>query len=103
MEAGQRAGLLFLISVIDFGSVSHPFDFGGFFPGGGFGFAPGGAGFGAPSGGGPSGVGAALFANRLPLALLFFTLEALVFGAAAAWVWAHNAPVEQVADEVLSP
>ena len=79
------------------------FPFGGFFPGGGFGFAPGGAGFGAPSGGGPSGVGAALFANRLPLALLFFTLEALVFGAAAAWVWAHNAPVEQVADEVLSP
>jgi hypothetical protein len=42
-------------------------------------------------------------ANRVPLALLFFTLEALVFGSAAAWVWARNAPKEEILDEVLAP
>ena len=46
----------------------------------------------------------AIFSNRWwPLVLLFLTLEALVLGSAAAWVWARNAPVEEVADEVLSP
>jgi len=46
----------------------------------------------------------AIFSNRWwPLVLLFLTLEALLFGSAAAWVWARNSPVEEVADEVLSP
>jgi hypothetical protein len=75
------------------------FGFGGF---GGFGgFDQSGAGSGAGLGG--SGLGATLVANRLPLALMFLTLEALILGAAAAWVWARNTPVEKVPDEVLVP
>ncbi|HEY6876242.1 MAG TPA: hypothetical protein VI384_07765 [Candidatus Dormibacteraeota bacterium] len=86
----------------------------GGFPGmGGFGFMPGGDfGFnGPPSGdnglGNPNSaatVAREIFANRWwPLLLLFLTLEALILGSAAAWVWARNAPKEDVADEVLSP
>jgi hypothetical protein len=80
---------------------------GGFFPGGGFGgfggFDAGGGSGAVGLSGGAGALGTAIFANRVPLALLFFTLEALVFGAAAAWVWARNAPREAVLDEVLAP
>lgn len=76
--------------------------FGGFDGFGGFG-GFGGSGAGAGAGLGGSGLGAALVANRLPLALMFLTLEALILGAAAAWVWARNTPVETVPDEVLVP
>ena len=77
---------------------------------GSFGFGGGDFGFNGPPG--DNGLGAntaanvahAIFSNRWwPLVLLFLTLEALVLGSAAAWVWARNAPVEEVADEVLSP
>jgi hypothetical protein len=77
---------------------------------GSFGFGGGNFGFTGPSG--DNGLGSntasniahAIFNNRWwPLVLLFLTLEALVLGSAAAWVWARNAPVEEVADEVLSP
>src|SRR5205823_6924958 len=77
---------------------------------GSFGFGGGDFGFNGPPG--DNGLGAntaanvapAIFSNRRwPLVLLFLTLEALVLGSAAAWVWARNAPVEEVADEVLSP
>ena len=79
--------------------------FGGGFGGGDFG------GFGDQSGaGGDAGVGspaaqlgAALAADRIPLAFMFLTFEALLLAAAAAWVWARNAPVDKVPDEVLSP
>ena len=82
------------------------------------GFGAGSFGFGAPGDFGFNGPGAdngglsnpaanvaqAIFSNRWwPLVLLFLTLEALLFGSAAAWVWARNSPVEDVADEVLSP
>lgn len=87
---------------------------GGFgFPGGGFGFNSGDFGFNGPSGdnGGLSGGNNAaanaahvIFANRWwPLVLLFLTLEALILGSAAAYVWSRNAPKDDVADEVLSP
>jgi hypothetical protein len=52
---------------------------------------------------GPAGAIASLLTNRQPLAFLFFTLEALVMASAAAWVWARNAPVDEVAEEVLAP
>ena len=88
---------------------------GGAFGGGGdFGFgAPGDFGFNGPSadsggaglGGNPAAnVAQAVFSNRWwPLVLLFLTLEALLFGSAAAWVWARNSPPDDVTDEVLSP
>jgi hypothetical protein len=34
---------------------------------------------------------------------MFLTLEALILGAAAAWIWARNTPVEKIPDEVLVP
>jgi hypothetical protein len=77
-------------------------DFGGF---GGFGFDQG-VGAGAQAAGATNnaaGAIAGLLSNRQPLALLFFTLEALVMASAAAWVWARNAPVDEVAEEVLTP
>ena len=84
----------------------------GGFPGGGFGFTGGDFGFNGPNGG-DNGLGSpnsaanvahAIFANRWwPLVLLFLTLEALILGSAAAWVWARNAPREDLADEVLEP
>ena len=82
------------------------FGFGGF---GGFGDFGGFGGFdqsGLGSGSGGSGLtnlGSALAANRVPLALMFLTFEALLLAAAAAWVWARNTPAEQVPDEVLAP
>lgn len=83
------------------------FDFGGFGSGG---FGDGGFGGFGDQGGGASGLGsgaaamgAALAANRVPLAFLFMTLEALLLGSAAAWVWARNAPADSVTEEVLSP
>jgi hypothetical protein len=82
----------------------------GGFNGGNFGFGPGDFGFNGPSadngglGNTAANVAQAIFSNRWwPLVLLFLTLEALLFGSAAAWVWARNSPVEEVADEVLSP
>ncbi len=88
------------------GAAGGGFPGGGFFPGDGFGgfggFDAGGSGAVGVSGGAGA-LGTAIFANRVPLALLFFTLEALVFGAAAAWVWARNAPREAILDEVLAP
>ena len=83
---------------------------GGGFPGG-FGFNGGDFGFNGSNGdnslGSPNSaanVAHAIFSNRWwPLVLLFLTLEALILGSAAAWVWARNAPREDVADEVLSP
>ena len=90
------------------GTGGAAFDFGGF---GGFG-----AGFGDFGGfgdqtGGPNGtagsglgnLGTTLAANRVPLAFMFLTLEALLLAAAAAWVWARNTPLDAVPDEVLSP
>ncbi len=88
------------------------FDFGGFGGfGGGFGGFGGGdfGGFGDQSGaGGGSGspasqLGAVLTADRIPLAFLFLTLEALLLASAAAWVWARSAPSGRVPEEVLSP
>ena len=83
----------------------------GGFPGGGFGFTGGDFGFNGPNGdnglGSPNSaanVAHAIFSNRWwPLVLLFLTLEALILGSAAAWVWARNAPREDVVDEVLAP
>jgi hypothetical protein len=57
----------------------------------------------SPIAGAAKALGTALAANRVPLAFMFLTLEALVLGAAAAWVWARNTPVERVPEEVLSP
>jgi hypothetical protein len=76
-------------------------DFGGF---GGFGGFDS-IGAGAPGGaqGVANAIGTALVANRLPLALLFLTLEALLLASAAAWVWARNTPSDAVPAEVLSP
>jgi hypothetical protein len=76
-------------------------DFGGF---GGFG------GFDASGAGAPGGaegiakaLGTTLVANRIPLALMFLTLEALLLASAAAWVWSRSTPTEVVPAEVLSP
>jgi hypothetical protein len=83
----------------DFGLGAGFGDFGGF---GGF----DGSGFGAdqnPVAGAAKALGTALVANRVPLAFMFLTLEALLLGAAAAWVWAKNTPVELIPGEVLSP
>jgi hypothetical protein len=76
--------------------------------GGGFGDFGGfdASGFGGdqnPVAGAAKALGSALAANRVPLAFMFLTLEALLLGAAAAWVWARNTPVERVPEEVLSP
>ena len=82
------------------------FGFGGGFGGfGGGGFNQGGGGAGAVPAGGALGatVESALAANRVPLAFLFLTLEALLLASAAAWVWARSAPSDSVPDEVLSP
>jgi hypothetical protein len=78
-------------------------DFGGGF-GGGFDSA-GLGGDGGPGGGNAiaKALGTALVANRVPLALMFLTLEALLLAAAAAWVWARNTPSDRVPAEVLSP
>ncbi|TMF09205.1 MAG: hypothetical protein E6I41_06275 [Chloroflexi bacterium] len=89
------------------GSGGSAFDFGGF---GGFGAGFGDfGGFGDQTGGangpgsGLSNLGTTLAANRIPLAFMFLTLEALLLAAAAAWVWARNTPLDRVPDEVLSP
>ncbi|HET7338041.1 MAG TPA: hypothetical protein VFK22_00715 [Candidatus Dormibacteraeota bacterium] len=81
--------------------------FGGF--GGGFGAGDFG-GFGDTSGAGGPGAGSpvaqlgtALAANRIPLAFMFLTLEALLLASAAAWVWARSTPADAVPDEVLTP
>ena len=76
------------------------------FGGGDFGFSGGPAADagGAGAGSAAANVARAVFSNRWwPLVLLFLTLEALLLGSAAAWVWARNAPVEEKAEEVLSP
>ncbi len=78
-------------------------DFGGGFGGGDFG-GFGDQGAAAGSGGGPvAALGTAIVANRVPLAFLFLTLEALVLASAAAWVWARSTPSDTIPDEVLSP
>ncbi|TMC51347.1 MAG: hypothetical protein E6J20_16295 [Chloroflexi bacterium] len=90
------------------GSAGAAFGFGGF---GGFGGGFGGGdfgGFGDTSGINGSGtpaaqLGAALAANRIPLAFMFLTLEALLLASAAAWIWARTTPAERIPDEVLSP
>jgi hypothetical protein len=90
------------------GSGGAAFGFGGFGGfGGGFGDF---GGFGDQGGAGANGVGtpaaqlgATLAANRIPLAFMFLTLEALLLASAAAYVWARNAPSNKVPDEVLSP
>jgi hypothetical protein len=80
---------------------------GGFGDFGGFGGLDQGGFDGSPTSGGGGGVakalGAVLAANRVPLALMFLTLEAMLLAAAAAWVWARSTPVERVPAEVLSP
>lgn len=60
---------------------------------------------GGPGGGGSpvAQLGTALAANRIPLAFMFLTLEALILASAAAWVWARSTPADVVPDEVLSP
>lgn len=90
------------------GSGSGGFGFpGGGFNGGDFGFnGPGGDNGGLSGAGNNPAANAAhvIFANRWwPLVLLFLTLEALILGSAAAYVWSRNAPVDDVAEEVLSP
>jgi hypothetical protein len=89
------------------GSGPAGFNFGGFGGVGGFGgfggFGDQGAGATSPGSGLASAVGTALLANRVPLAWMFLTLEALILAAAAAWVWARNTPPDSAADEVLSP
>jgi hypothetical protein len=82
---------------VDFGGFGGFSDFGGGFGG----FDTNGAGAGA--GGGATTLGTALVANRIPLALMFLTLEALLLASAAAWVWARNTPGNTVPAEVLSP
>jgi len=98
---------------IQVGSGGAAFGFGGFggfgdfggFGGGDF----GGFGSGDQAGGGlgantPAGqLGSALAANRIPLAWMFLTLEALLLASAAAWVWARSTPADRVPEEVLSP
>jgi hypothetical protein len=86
-------------SAFDFGGFGGFGDFGGFGGFGGFDQTGLGAGSGGPAGS----LGAALVANRVPLAFLFLTLEALLLASAAAWVWARNTPIERVPDEVLTP
>ena len=80
---------------------------GGFGLGGGFGDCGGGFGgfdqSGLEVGAGANSLGSVLAANRIPLALMFLTLEALLLASAAAWVWSRSTPVEVVPDEVLSP
>jgi hypothetical protein len=73
--------------------------------GGGFGGGFDSAGVGGPGGGNAiaKALGTALVANRVPLALMFLTLEALLLAAAAAWVWARNTPSDRIPAEVLSP
>jgi len=88
------------------GAGGSDLGFGGFGDFGGFGGFDQGGGFGAdqnPVAGAAKAIGAALAANRIPLAFMFLTLEALLLCAAAAWVWARNTPVERVPEEVLSP
>ena len=79
--------------------------FGGFggFGGGDFGGFGDQGGAGGGLGAAASQLGAALTADRIPLAFMFLTLEALLLASAAAWVWARNAPSGKVPDEVLSP
>ncbi|TME51902.1 MAG: hypothetical protein E6I53_08380 [Chloroflexi bacterium] len=92
LQAGSSGGL-------DFSG------FGGFggFGGGDFGGFGDQSGAGGGSGSPASQLGAALTADRIPLAFLFLTLEALLLASAAAWVWARNAPSARVPEEVLSP
>jgi hypothetical protein len=97
LNAGASAGL-------GFGGFG-----GGGFGGGGFGgfgggFDQNGAGAGASNPGSfGSNVTTALAANRVPLAFMFLTLEALLLASAAAWVWSRSTPAEKVPEEVLSP
>jgi hypothetical protein len=86
-------------SAFDFAGFGGFGDFSGFGGFGGFDQSGLGAGSGGPAGS----LGAALVANRVPLAFMFLTLEALLLAAAAAWVWARNTPIERVPDEVLTP
>jgi hypothetical protein len=88
------------------GSGGAAFGFGGFggFGGGfgdfgGFGDQSGASGLGTAAGQ----LGATLAANRVPLAFMFLTLEALLLASAAAYVWARNTPSNRIPDEVLSP
>src|SRR5438445_507745 len=92
LQAGSSGGL-------DFSG------FGGFggFGGGDFGRFGDQSGAGGGSGSPASQLGAALTADRIPLAFLFLTLEALLLASAGAWVWARNAPSGRVPEEVLSP
>ena len=78
---------------------------GGGFSGGGFGFTGGDFGFNGPNGG-DNGLGSPNSAASVAHAIfsnLFLTLEALILGSAAAWVWSRNAPSEDAVDEVLAP
>lgn len=88
------------------GTGGVAFGFGGFGGFGGFdgfgGIDQGGIGAGTAGPGG-SNLGSVLAANRVPLALMFLTLEALLLASAAGLVWARSAPVETAPDEVLSP
>jgi hypothetical protein len=88
-----------------FGGFGGFSGFGGFDGSGSFGGDQGGAGAGTggTGGTGAGNVGAVLMANRVPLAFMFLTLEALLLASAAAWVWARSTPVERMPDEVLSP
>lgn len=85
------------------GGLGFGADFSGFgdFGGGFGGFDQ--SGVGAGPAGVANAVGTALVANRVPLALMFLTLEALLLASAAAWVWARNTPSDAVPSEVLSP
>lgn len=91
------------------GGFGGAFGFGGFGAGGfgggdfgGFGDQGSAGGTGGP-GSGAAAISSALAANRVPLAWMFLTLEALLLASAAAWVWSRSAPADQIAEEVLSP
>lgn len=99
--ADLQAGAGGLGGAFNFGNLGG-FGAGGFGGGDFGGFGDQGAGSGGP-GAAAAAIGAALSANRVPLAFLFLTLETLLLASAAAWVWARNTPSDRVPDEVLSP
>jgi hypothetical protein len=95
LQAGARAGGF--RGIPGFGGL------GGFGGGGDFGGFGDQSGAGTGPGSGAAQLGATLAADRVPLALMFLTLEALLLASAAGWVWARSARAEKLEEEVLSP
>jgi hypothetical protein len=95
LQAGAGAG--------GFGGIPGFGGLGGFGGGGDFGGFGDQSGAGTGPGSGAAQLGATLAADRVPLALMFLTLEALLLASAAGWVWARSARAEKLEEEVLSP